>query len=306
MANLPVATRTSLGAVKVGDTLTITSEGVLNSKSIEDIDKRLQEASITLEQSKEGLAVAITSKGVDTTASDTFEQMAENIIAIPSGGGDLDGFIEGTLTDLQSNATSVATRKFSQDTNIVNVTLPEAQSVGDYAFYQCPNLVSASVPKATRIGSYGFYACPKLKTVNAPNVESVGTYALNNNRLLEAVNLSKVKTVLNNAFENCVVLKRLEMPYVETIRDYAFSGCTALTYLDISRAKTIYRYVFYNCSNLTTIDLSKTTAVCSYQNTSSSYDPKNANLQILVPSALLSAYKTATNWSRLADKFVGV
>lgn len=85
-----------------------------------------------------------------------------------------------------------------------------------------------------------------------------------------------------------------------------FDSCTSLEYIDLFNDKGDYIWkAFDGCTNLKHIIL-RSSNLCEYKNTGSNADPSNEELKIYVPRNLLETYKTATNWSRLADHFVAL
>lgn len=108
-------------------------------------------------------------------------------------------------------------------------------------------------------------------------------------------------------FENTVtasrlfVMRELSGVYVNnrvtTIGFQAFRGCTKLTGLDFAAVTSIGNEAFGLCSALTTLILRAET-VATLPNTWTI----PANTYIYVPSTLVDSYKTATNWSSLADR----
>ena len=90
---------------------------------------------------------------------------------------------------------------------------------------------------------------------------------------------------------------------VTKIGDYAFDSCTSLTNITIPDGVTsIGDNSFSNCSTNTelggTYTILATTPPTIQSNTFS-----NAKInKIIVPKGTLAAYKSATNWSALADK----
>ena len=82
---LPVATENILGGVKIGNGIDITQDGVI---SIQDYDKMKEDISGLEESVKQGKALvasAITDKKVPTLPTDSFQQMATNILKISGG-----------------------------------------------------------------------------------------------------------------------------------------------------------------------------------------------------------------------------
>lgn len=137
-------------------------------------------------------------------------------------------------------------------------------------------------------------------------VTRVRQYVFQNCSSLTSVDFSKATSVGDRAFENCSSLTSVDFPLATSIGSYAFYNCSKLTSVDFPLVTSINSYAFYNCSALTKLILRNASQVCKYSTSSSDYDPLNADLKIYVPRDLLEQYKVATNWSRLADKFVAL
>lgn len=71
-----------------------------------------------------------------------------------------------------------------------------------------------------------------------------------------------------------------------------------------SAVSAINNYICRLCTNLTTLDFSKSLSVVALSN--SSYIPNNETLTIKVPSSLVADWKAAQNWTKFADKIIGV
>lgn len=122
------------------------------------------------------------------------------------GGGDsasIDALIEGSITEISSNATKVC----------------------DYAFYKHEFLTSIDLPNATSISQRAFYACTALTSVKMPNVMSIEAMAFNGCWELPSVALPKVTSIGILAFSACLACLV-----------YDFSGCTAVPTLADSNA----------------------------------------------------------------------
>ena len=154
------------------------------------------------------------------------------------------------------------------------------------------------------IRSYQFYDCYTLRSVELPNdIKSVGKYAFYGCTSLADISLLNATHIESFAFYNCSHLSTLDLPEVIYIGANAFYKCSSLSSLNLPKVTSIGSSAFRDCTNLATLILRNTSSVCTYSNTSSSYDPLNDNLKIYVPVILIEDYKIATNWSRLANKF---
>lgn len=184
-----------------------------------------------------------------------------------SGGGTDTRFVDcamGTLTEVNDD-TITKTRQyaFSHNSSLVTVNLPNLTSIEQSVFRYCSNLEAVYCPKLPgNLPAYVFQNCYKLKTVNVPNVIGMTT----------------------SVFQDCRQLERLELGNISSI-----SGTNT----------------FKNCTNLTTLIIRRTgTSATTLGNVNSFTGTpiESGTGYIYVPSALLDAYKTATNWSTYASQ----
>lgn len=113
------------------------------------------------------------------------QDFATEIREIEAGGGDLDAFIDGTLTEVTSKVTSMRDYAFYRAT-MTTANFPNVTTISGNAFTQCSSLTTANFPNVTTVKSTSFYSCYKLtKVIIGTNTETVPT--LSN----------------TNAFQNC-------------------------------------------------------------------------------------------------------
>ena len=251
---------------------------------------------IVQEESLTTVADAIRAKGGTTDALSFPTGFADAISAIKAGGGggDIDALIDGSITEITSNVTSVK----------------------DYTFYECESLVTANFGNATSIGDYGFYRCHKLTTINAPNTTSIGTQAFRGCSALSTIDFPKTTKIGGNAFRDCTNLVSVTLPLVTAIETYAFSECTKLIKCDFPVATSIAGYALQFCYCLTTVILrSETMCTLSNKNAFGScnhilglkdytYNPDGLeDGYFYVPRALVESYQTASGWSSFATQF---
>lgn len=156
------------------------------------------------------------------------------------------------------------------------------------AFYGCKKLTKISLPNCTQIGYRSFYNCSKVEELYLPNLT----------------------TILNDAssmFAYMSSLKVIDLPNLTTAPnvDSTFANCSKLTQINLPNlgATTIQRYAFANCYALHTLVLGgafKTLANTNAFSWTGSQAEKP--LTIYVPDDLVDTYKTATNWTTVADK----
>ena len=120
---------------------------------------------------------------------------------------------------------------------------------------------------------------------------------------LGSVSFPLAKSIGNGSFNNCRALTSVVFPAVTTIDTSAFSTCVKLTTADFYVATKINASVFKSCATLQTLILRSET-LCTLANVSAFTGTKIAGGTgyVYVPSALVDAYRAATNWSTYADQ----
>ena len=190
------------------------------------------------------------------------------------GGGDVDGLIDGSITEITSEVTDIRSYAFSYCAKLVSANFPNATSMGASALRNCSSLESASIPNVREIKAEAFSYCSSLKNIEATNA----------------------RYIYDSAFRNCTALENVVFPSVTQVSTNVFYGCTMLYKVDFPEVSTLTGYAFQNCTKLEALILRRTDKVCSLSAklTISPY--------IYVPRALKSQYSSATNWSFSADR----
>ena len=178
-----------------------------------------------------------------------------------------------------------------------------------------------------KIGKYGMARCDSLKSLSLQNCRTVEDYGLAYCNKLENVELPICSTLGLSAFEAYTgsgalspVLKSITLPRAMEIPKYCFQGQSNLETVKCVQCSAIRNRAFHNSSGskLKTIDIrgglwfeiwcdyvpGPTNIILRRDNkvtTAGQLDlPKICT--IYVPDNLVEQYKTATNWSRHADK----
>ena len=129
------------------------------------------------------------------------------------GGGDTDGqldaLIDGSITEVSSNVTSVSDYAFYDCDSLTTVNLPLVTSIGSNAFQNCSSLTTADFPLVTYVGQKAFYDCDSLTTVNFPLATDISSQPFYNCDNLTTVELSAVEMFRSNVFMNCKKLESL-------------------------------------------------------------------------------------------------
>ena len=238
------------------------------------------------------------------------KDMPTEIESIESGGSSsgqelLDAMIDGSITEIESNAESVKNYAFYYSNNLKSVSFPIATSIGKNAFNSCDTLTTVDFPLVTSIGEYAFNSCDALTTVDFPLVTSIGASAFRSCEQLETINSPLVTSIENYAFNGCEVLKAVDFPLLTSIKSSAFDSCDALTTVDFPLVTSIEKYAFNGCDKISAVILRNAEVLCtlSAANAFASTPIKTGTGYIYVPSALIEDYKVATNWSTYATQF---
>ena len=112
---------------------------------------------------KEATRAAIIGKGGILPADAGLTAFPAAVDAIPSGGADVTGFVDGSVTSLDLSS------------------LDDTGSIRDHAFRSCPSLTSLTLPPGLTggIGTYAFNSCSSLQSLTFPSgmTGGIGTYA---------------------------------------------------------------------------------------------------------------------------------
>ena len=264
----------------------------------------------------------------EVVADEGYDGLSKVVVNVESsGGGDLDALIDGSITEISSNAERVTAYAFYRQSALKSAVFPNATSVSNYAFENCTNLTDIDLPKATRFYDDVFRNCTNLTTVNAPNVTIVGSRVFNGCNKLANIDISSVTSIGDYAFENCTNLTDIDLPNVTNMSSGVFSKCSSLANIDLPKSTSIGSALFSNCTKLTTVNAPNATMIDNYAfsncgslksvilrgetmcTLSSTYafnnctNISNGTGYIYVPRALVDTYKSATNWTTFADQF---
>ena len=172
------------------------------------------------------------------------------------------------------------------------------------AFRSCIALESVYLPRAaSACGFCAFADCSALKMVNLPLLTETGNLTFSNCCLLETADIPLLKVMGMGTFSDCRSLRRVKFPACETVGQMAFTHCTLLKTVDLPACTQIQGTAlvrtFDCCYNLEALILRNTAAVCTAESGVLTYAD---NAYVYVPSALKSAYETATGWSDYAGR----
>ena len=211
-----------------------------------------------------------------------------------------------SLTSLPSGITTIGYAVFQNCTNITLTSLPSGvTSIGSNAFYGCSNVVLTSLPSGlTSVGNMAFSGTGITSIVIPSGLKNI-TDAFRNCTHLTSISGNSVTTISGNGLSGCTSLVDARFPnYSSALSANAFGSCNNLAVADIGSAISIYANAFSSCYKLQTLVLRKTGSICPLANVSAFTNTPMSGYNSLtgtvyVPSALISSYKTASNWSTL-------
>ena len=255
------------------------------------VTKSKLDALATSISTKSGVATPMTiaqmKAAVDNLACGTITQDADGYLVI-SGEGD---------ATPRWTADEIAVRNFT-DSIILTTPLSVAQSA-----FHGSNIVSVQSNEIIVLNnSYPFADCKNLTTVNFPNTTNLsGKYAFSGCSSLTTVNMKKADAGGGGwTFRYCTNLETISLP-VSGVSSEAFGYCSKLYAIDLG-GNIVGSNTFINDTLLTTLILRKN-SVCSLANinafTGTPFASGGTGGTLYVPSALISSYQSATNWSTI-------
>lgn len=253
------------GYIKPSGTKEITENGTHDAKAYESVNVNVPIPEGYIQPSGT----------LEVTENGTFDvtDKASVNVNVPTGGGD-----EGTnvqwFADLITNT--------EKTVEVYNDKFEGTLSA--YAFYERSNVTKIELPNLQYLKERCFFGCQNLKTLLIPGlVGYTYQYMAAGCTALVNVDIHGTSYVSSYTFQNCSSLKKVDLHSVGTIGTYAFTGATKFETL-IIRTDTVPALGGTNAFNNTKIKSGGT----GY---------------IYVKSALLDAFKSATNWSTFETQF---
>ena len=166
------------------------------------------------------------------------------------------------------------------------VTEVASSGVGYRAFAYCTSLVSVEIPLLANNNSnnmsYCFGGCVNLEKLHLPSIKLTGGNFCEHCDKLSDVDFSELVQVSATAFRYCRSLAHIDLPKCERINTNGFNDCRVLTAIILRHSSVV---------ELQHINAFTNTPLRGYGGTNSGH--------IYVPSALISSYQTADNWSTM-------
>ena len=214
--------------------------------------------------------------------------------------------VEGISSGDTSSEDGLITRTHPSYTN------DRVTHIGKAAFFSYTSLTTVNFPVVTDIGSFAFQNCTALRTVNIPAATRISNSAFNNCTALTTASFPAVNYIGKYAFQSCSALTTVSFPVATRIDDGAFQRCTAFATVNFPVASYISNYAFQLCSALSSLYLTSP-SVCTLNNSNAFASTPFAGYSdyfsgtpyIYVPTSLVDAYKSATNWAYFSSYITG-
>ena len=287
----------------------------------------ISETFTSVSNGKSLVASAITDKGVSTSSDATFEIMAQNIEAIPTGSPTV---LNPALVLWDWEGTKLA--EYSREDALALTELPAPDTLPPYAAVDHELLVFQSwnrslvniktwiqnhdgetcnvdaIYTTTDGQDHNFWNNPRLDTANKISMQkrgtaSIGNYAFQSCFSLTQINIPDGVTRIGSyAFSYCYSLTQINIPdSVTSIGSYAFQSCSSLTQINIPDSVTsIGNKAFQSCSSLTQINIPDgVTSIGSY-----AFQSCSSLTQINIPDGVTSIWDSAFNDCRCLNDIV--
>ena len=316
-----------IGATDVDLSSYATKAEVGNLNNLPTTDKSsivsaISETFTSVSNGKSLVASAITDKGVSTSSDATFEIMAQNIEAIPTG---FPTVLNPALILWDWEGTKLA--EYSAEDALALTELPAPSTLPAYAYvdhelllFQKWNWSLANIKtwiqnhegEILDVGAiytttdgqdHNYWGNPRLDTATTITMQkrgtaSVGSDAFNGCYSLTHINIpDSVTSIGSGAFSSCHSLTQINIPdSVTSIGSGAFNNCYSLNKINIPDSVTsIGGYAFYSCYSLCDILLESKPTLAD----TNAFSGLPTNYRIYVPRSDLSWFETATYWSTI-------
>ena len=231
------------------------------------------------------------------------------------------------------SCTAIGESAFYQCTHLKSINFSNVETVGSSAFAYCSSVSYIKMDKVETLNAMAFGYCFNSSYVSDgyaefPELSSMLSYRhFTYCSGLKTFKAPKLKNIGNRAFEYCYNLASLDIPNIEVIESEGFGSCSKLSMpLSFSKCKTIGYRAFGYCGSLSEIHLDTVTSfeneafngcislkeihmasITSVPTLSGSFGYSLSSLNyIYVPSSLVTAFQTATNWSAYSSLFSGI
>lgn len=211
----------------------------------------------------------------------------------------IDGLILNTKNKRVKDdiAITIGIRRYDYSTNNEKVA-PEIDK------FISGNMTEYYNNRVTTLAAYAMRPISLVITkLSFPNVEKCNTSIYGCGKLKE-VYLPKATTIGAQEFQGCLAATIIEIPNVIKVDTNVFSGCKALEKLEFNNLTYIANSAFSNCTAFKTLIL-RGDNICQLAGVAPYFKDTliaSGSGYVYVKDELVEQYKTATNWSTIANQ----
>ena len=204
-----------------------------------------------------------------------------------------------TTVNIPYGITIIPESCFLLCTSLTNITIPNSVTILEKKAFDSTGLNSIFIPGSVRIINNSCFENSKVASVTLnEGLLTIEVAAFHSCQFLETIVIPNSVTKIDGAFENTGLTSVTIGSGVTKISYFTFKNCKKLKRINIPDTITnIYGRAFENCILLEVVMLNRITPVSidatTFQNTTTNF---------YVPDISLNAYKTASNWSAMADR----
>ena len=270
----------------------------------------------------------VANKGVTVPAGSTIDDLPGLIAQIEQGSGsgsggiiyqDLDGYLN--LSEEEANVISIVDTLDTAGGTVRTITgaVENPVTYSDMVNAFAKKEISGDIvldSSVTQFPSNSFMEGLPITSFRADGITSLKNYSFLDCSLLESISFPNLISLYAvQCFRNCTSLRMACFPKLGGSQTQGigyfytstFMGCTSLEIADLNVLGTSNRGLnvseFSGCTSFNTLILRKSDAICPLGNinvfTNSPFDSGGTGGTLYVPSALISTYQSATNWSTI-------
>lgn len=210
---------------------------------------------------------------------------------------------------IDPSATKISDGVFAQYKGLTSISLPDSiETIGNNAFGMCENLALSTLPASLKTLGDGAFANTAITVSVLPEgLTTIGNTCFTSCNNIESVVIPASVTSLGfGVWSQCTGLKSVTVNTAIVLDSWQFSYCKSLSKITINGGASIAGDTFGTTADAGAMIIRYADGIVqltSEYNHSVYQDVHigTSAFPVYVPDALLDSYKTATNWSKIAD-----
>lgn len=210
---------------------------------------------------------------------------------------------------IDPSVTKIAASVFANYTELTSISLPDSiETIGQNAFGMCENLTLSALPASLKTLGDGAFANSAITVSALPEgLTAIGNTCFTSCNNIESVVIPASVTSLGfGVWSPCTGLKSVTVNAAILLDSWTFSDCKLLSKITINGGASIAGDTFGTTADTGAMIIRYADGIVQL---TSEYNHSNysdvhigtSTFPVYVPDALLDSYKTATNWSKIAD-----